>query len=145
MPPLSVHLRPLHATRALHRRATLTMLITRLVLTASILTSCSSSGDGGAPSTAGSGQDNSAVPAGPASASLAWDPVAGVLGYIVYYGTQRPGSPGSCAYSQSVFSSTPSATVAGLDADTTYYFAVSSYNGLESACSGEITTTTGSA
>jgi hypothetical protein len=75
---------------------------------------------------------------------LSWDPVSRVLGYFIHYGPQSPGSPGSCAYAHSVFSSTPAATVAGLEANTTYYFAVSSYNGLESACSGEVSTVTGS-
>ena len=35
-----------------------------------------------------------------------------------------------------------SATVTNLDPDTLYYFTVSSYNGLESACSSEVTTVT---
>ena len=87
---------------------------------------CSGSGSG------------SANPTGRASASLSWDPVGGVVGYIIYYGTQSPSSPGSCAYTQSIFTSTPSAMVTGLAENTTYYFAVSSYNGLESACSAEV-------
>ena len=106
----------------------------------SIVIGCSSGGDGGEPSTS-AGQ---AVPNGP-SASLAWDPVACVLGYIVHYGPESPGSPGSCTYAESVFSSTPSATVTGLAANTTYYFSVSAFNGLESPCSVELTTVTGSA
>jgi hypothetical protein len=80
-----------------------------------------------------------------ASASLSWDPVSDVIGYIVHYGTGSPGSSGSCAYAQSTFSSSPSVTVSGLAANTTYYFAVSAFNGLESACSNEVTTVTGSA
>jgi hypothetical protein len=76
------------------------------------------------------------------SASLSWDPVGGVLGYIIHYGTQSPGSSGSCAYAQSMFSTAPTAIITGLAGDTTYYFAVSSFNGLESACSAEVTTVT---
>lgn len=91
------------------------------------------------------GGGSSAAPAGSAFASLAWDPVPDVVGYIVHYGTSTPGTPGSCAYAQSTFSSSPSATVTGLANNATYYFAVSAYNGLESACSAEVTTVTGSA
>jgi len=36
----------------------------------------------------------------------------------------------------------PSATVPNLDPNTTYYFAVSAYNGLESPCSEEVSTVT---
>ncbi len=97
-----------------------------------------------------------------ASASLAWDPVDGVHGgqvhldlleesgihvvehgYYVYYGTESQGSAGSCSYPNKVFTSTPSATVSGLTPNTTYYFAVSSFNGLESECSGEAATDSG--
>jgi Fibronectin type III domain len=116
------------------------------VLTCSTLMGCGSGGDGdgaGAPDVAGSG--SSAVPSGSAFASLAWDPVPNVIGYIIHYGTTTPGSPQSCAYAQSMFSSSPSVTVTGLANNTTYYFAVSAYNGLESACSAEVTTVTGTA
>lgn len=75
-----------------------------------------------------------------ASKSLAWDQVNGVHGYLVYYGTESPGVDGSCAYAQSVFTSTPSVTVTGLAPKSTYYFAVSAFNGLESPCSTEIMT-----
>lgn len=85
------------------------------------------------------------APAGSAFASLAWDPVPNVVGYIVHYGISTPGSPGSCAYAQSTFISSPSATLTGLANNMTYYFAVSAYNGLESACSGEVSMVTGSA
>ena len=115
-----------------------------LLLTASMGNGCGSGEDGEAVSTNGaSGGDG--VPSGPASASLAWDPVAGVVGYFIHYGTQSPNASGSCGYSQWTFSSTPMATVTGLAANTTYYFAVSSYNGLESACSAELSTVTDSA
>jgi len=36
----------------------------------------------------------------------------------------------------------PSATITNLDPDTRYYFTVSAYNGLESACSSEVSTVT---
>jgi hypothetical protein len=44
-----------------------------------------------------------------------------------------------------MFSSSPSVTVTGLANNTTYYFAVSAYNGLESACSAEVAMVTGTA
>jgi hypothetical protein len=75
-----------------------------------------------------------------ASKSLAWDPVNGVHGYLVYYGSESPGVAGSCAYAESVYTTTPSVTVTGLNPNTTYYFAVSAFNGLESPCSTEIVT-----
>lgn len=74
------------------------------------------------------------------SKSLAWDPVNGVHGYVVYYGSESPGVAGSCAYSESVFTTTPSVTVTGLNPNATYYFAVSAFNGLESPCSTELVT-----
>jgi hypothetical protein len=113
--------------------------VAMLLIIGSIITNCGS-GDGDGLTTTGEPGTG-----GPASASLSWDPVSGVLGYIIHYGPQSPGSPGSCSYAQTLFSSTPGATVAGLEANTTYYFAVSSYNGLESACSAEVSTVTGSA
>ena len=122
-------------------------IIALALFTGSIFSGCGS-GDGGGfsfnapPFNAPQGGDASSAPTGPASASLAWDPVGGVMGYIVHYGSQSPGSPGSCTYAHSAFSATPTATVTGLEADTTYYFAVSSYNGLESACSSEVSAVT---
>jgi hypothetical protein len=74
------------------------------------------------------------------SKSLTWDPVNGVHGYVVYYGSESPGVSGSCAYSESVFTTTPSVTVTGLNPNATYYFAVSAFNGLESPCSTELVT-----
>jgi hypothetical protein len=119
------------------------------IVTFSTLMGCSSGGDGAAPSAsdgaAPAGSGSSAVPSGTAFAALAWDPVPDVVGYIIHYGTTTPGSPGSCAYQQSMFSSSPSVTLTGLANDTPYYFAVSAYNGLESACSAEVTTVTASA
>jgi hypothetical protein len=110
------------------------------ILSSSMLSACGSGGGG-----AGGGDTAGNVPAGNASASLAWDPVPDVVGYIVHYGTSTPGSPGSCSYAQSTFSTSPSAMITGLAENTTYYFTVSAYNGLESACSTEVSTVTASA
>jgi hypothetical protein len=41
-----------------------------------------------------------------------------------------------------MYVASPSATVINLDPDTLYYFTVSAYNGLESACSSEVSTVT---
>ena len=82
------------------------------------------------------------------SASMAWDGIGqDVLGYYVHYGAQSPNVRGSCAYSQSAYyslaslanASAPTATISGLSTETTYYFAVSAFDGtLESQCSNEI-------
>jgi hypothetical protein len=79
-----------------------------------------------------------------ATASLAWSPVQdpSVSAYIVHYGRHSPGQPGSCAYESSMHTAFPSATVTNLDPNTVYYFAVSAYNGMESACSTEASTVT---
>lgn len=79
-----------------------------------------------------------------ATASLEWDPVpdSSVSAYFVYYGKQSSDGPGICSYDSSVSVESPSATVTNLDPDTRYYFAVSAYNGLESACSEEVSTVT---
>ena len=157
---LQLRLFQTNTRNARRSRALETLIFGLAILTFSMLTGCSSSGDPAnvsiAPSSDGGGSNGSGsgggggsqtAVAGTASASLAWDSVSdsSVVGYIVHYGTQSPNSFGSCAYQQSTFSSSPSTTVAGLAANTTYYFAVSAYNGLESACSGEVTTVTGSA
>lgn len=159
---LQLRLFQTHTRNARRWRALETLILGLAVLTFSMLTGCSSGGDpgnvsiapssdgggssGGSSGSNGSGGGSQTAVAGTASASLAWDPVSdsSVVGYIVHYGTQSPNSFGSCAYQQSTFSSSPSTTVSGLAANTTYYFAVSAYNGLESACSGEVTTVTGS-
>jgi hypothetical protein len=93
----------------------------------------------------GSGGGGSANPS--ASVSLAWDPVPdpSVYAYFVHYGKHPTGQPGNCNYPFSTFVGSPSATVTGLDPDTHYFFAVSAYNGLESACSNEVSTVTESA
>lgn len=112
-----------------------------MLVTCSLLTACGSEEGGGI--RVNRGVDGPAAASTAAAvATLAWDPVGGVAGYYIHYGMESPGSQGSCAYAQSTFSSTPSATVAGLAANTTYYFAVSSFNGIESACSDEVSTIT---
>lgn len=80
--------------------------------------------------------------------SLTWNPASdsSVTGYFVHYGTQSPNLSGSCAYSDSTFfplsslssATSPSVTISDLTAGTIYYFAVSAYNGYESACSNEV-------
>jgi hypothetical protein len=79
-----------------------------------------------------------------ASASLSWDPVTepSVSAYFVHYGRQSPGQAGSCIYEHSISVDSPSATVTDLDPNTLYYFTVSAYNGLESACSNEVSIVT---
>lgn len=111
-----------------------------VMMTLSTLTGCGSGGDGQGSEGGGSS------PAGGASVSLAWDPVqeAGLIGYFVHYGTHPSNSHGSCAYALSKFTSSASITVTGLAPNTRYYFTVSAYNGLESACSSEVSTVTGS-
>ena len=110
-----------------------------MLVTCSVLTACGSEEGGGIRVNRGV-DGTAAAPTGSATATLAWDPVGEVAGYYIHYGTESPGSQGSCAYAQSTFSSTPMATVTGLAANTTYYFAVSSFNGIESACSDEVST-----
>lgn len=126
----------------------LTSIIAGLLLTMmSLLTGCG--GGGGTDSdpsvtvTPGNNGGGS-TPAAGATASLAWSPVpdASVIAYFVHYGRQSPGQPGSCAYENSMYVGSPSATVTNLDPDTRYYFTVSAYNGLESPCSSEVSTVT---
>ena len=127
---------PLQRIHANHTR-TIQLIVLRclllavVVLAGSFVAGCGS-GDERAP--------GSSLASPTASKSLAWDPVSGVHGYLVYYGSESPGVPGSCAYAQSVFTTTPSVTVTDLIPNTTYYFAVSAFNGLESHCSSEIMT-----
>lgn len=123
----------LHAghTRTIQSIVLRCFLLAVVILAGSFVAACGS-GDEGSPV--------SSLASPTASKSLAWDPVTGVHGYLVYYGSESPGAPGSCAYAQSVFTTTPSVTVTGLTPNTTYYFAVSAFNGLESVCSSEIMT-----
>ena len=113
-------------------------IVTGLLLTlVGLLTGCASGGE--------SGSDPSAAQP-VAIVSLEWRPVhdPSVIGYFVYYSRRSSGQPGSCTYDSSMYVNSPSATVPNLDPHTTYYFAVSAYNGLESPCSEEISTITSS-
>jgi fibronectin type III domain protein len=91
------------------------------------------------------GSGPTAAPVG-ATTSLAWSPVQdpSVHAYFVHYGRQSPGQHGSCAYEHSihVHPGSTSVTITNLDFNTLYYFSVSAYNGLESACSNEVSTVT---
>lgn len=77
-----------------------------------------------------------------ASATLAWDPVhdTSVSGYFVHYGKQSGGGAGHCPPDHAVFVSQPNANITSLEYSTQYFFSVSAYNGVESACSNEVTT-----
>ena len=79
-----------------------------------------------------------------ATASLAWSPVPdhSVYAYFVHYGQKSPGHHGSCNYEASMWVDSPSATITDLDPNTRYYFAVSAYNGRQSACSNEVSIVT---
>ena len=72
--------------------------------------------------------------------SLIWDPVndASVIGYYIHYGKHSANQPGSCAYDEKQFVSSNQGTVTGLDLGSIYYLAVSAYNGVEGACSNEV-------
>lgn len=127
----------------------LTAIVAGLLLTMMpFLTGCGGGQTGSDPTvtvTPGSGGGGSTPPVG-ATASLAWSPVPdpSVSAYFVHYGRQSPGQPGSCTYesSMNVNVASPSATVTNLEPNTLYYFTVSAYNGLESACSNEVSTVT---
>ena len=120
----------------------LTAIVTGLLLSIMpFLTGCGSGENGSQPIvTAPPGSGASAT------ASLTWSPVAdpSVSAYFVHYGRQSPGQEGSCAYESSLSVDSSSATVTNLDPNTLYYFTVSAYNGLESACSNEVSTITAS-
>jgi hypothetical protein len=111
------------------------MVVSLLLTMMPLLTGCGGGGEGGSEPSAAQGG---------ATASLAWSPVqdSSVYGYFVHYGQQSPGQLGSCAYESSMYVDSPSAMVINLDPDTLYYFTVSAYNGLESACSNEVSVIT---
>ena len=112
----------------------LTAIVTGLLLSVlPLLTGCGGGGE--------TGNDPSVTPSAD-TVSLVWQPVPdhSVVGYFVHYGRQSPGHSGSCAYEQAMFSTDSAATITNLDPDTHYYFSVSAYNGLQSACSEEIST-----
>jgi fibronectin type III domain protein len=118
-------------------RAWCSLILTMFV---SLLTGCGGGGSGDP------AVSSFSTPTG-AAVSLAWDPVQDptVYAYYVHYGRQSTGQQGSCNYSDSIYVSSPSATVVGLDPDTRYYFSVSAYNGVNGACSNEVSTVTPSA
>lgn len=103
----------------------------------SVLTGCGGGGSGDPAVSSFSTSTGAAV-------SLAWDPVQDptVYAYYVHYGRQSTGQQGLCNYSDSMYVSSPSATVVGLDPGTRYYFAVSAYNGVSGTCSNEVSTVT---
>jgi hypothetical protein len=79
-----------------------------------------------------------------ATALLAWDPVEEptVSGYYIYYGKVSSGEIGSCLYEHAEFVSSPPALITGLEPNTQYYFAISTFNGANGRCSEEISTIT---
>jgi len=118
----------------------LTTIVTGLLLTIMpLLTGC-----GGGEETGGQPIDTVTPGNAGATASLAWSPVPdrSVFAYFVHYGRQSPGQQGSCTYESSMSVDSPSATITNLEPNTLYYFTVSAYNGLESACSNEVSTVT---
>ncbi|THJ23623.1 MAG: fibronectin type III domain-containing protein [Nitrospira sp. CG24D] len=114
-----------------------TLSICMLLTACTMLTGCGGGGEG-APAVSTS--SSAALP----TASLAWNPIedSSIVGYYVHYGRQSPGQSGSCSYEAAQFVESPNATISDLQPDTRYYFTVSSYNGLESACSSEVSTVT---
>jgi hypothetical protein len=131
LPTSQLRLHGAHHPRAIRLFMVRCCLSALVMLAGSLVAGCGS-GDEGSP--------GNPLASAAASKSLAWDPVNGVHGYVVYYGSESPGAAGSCAYAESVFTTTPSVTVTGLNPNTTYYFAVSAFNGLESPCSTELMT-----
>lgn len=110
-----------------------------LILTFSaLLSGCGGGGGESAPSVSSSSGQTGAI------ATLAWDPVQdpSVNGYYVHYGRTSSRQPGACSYEDAQFVSSPNVTITNLDHNTQYYFAVSAYNGMESACSNEVSTLT---
>ena len=129
-------------TRTARMRRYLTTIVTGFLLTIMpLLTGC---GGGGGGETGGQPTVTVAPASAGATASLAWSPVPdpSITAYFVHYGRQSPNHSGSCAYESSMHADSPSATITNLDPNTTYYFTVSAYNGLESACSNEVSTVT---
>lgn len=79
-----------------------------------------------------------------ATVNLMWTPVndPNIVGYYIHYGKQSPNQSGSCAYDGALFVPSHQGIVTGLDSGSTYYFAVSAYNGDRGDCSNEVHTET---
>jgi hypothetical protein len=76
-----------------------------------------------------------------ATVRLNWQHTADVdsFGYYVYYGKRPAEEAGSCAgYEANQAVDAPPATIAGLEPDTIYYFAVKHFGDSDDACSEEI-------
>lgn len=93
------------------------------------------------------------------TAHLAWEQPSDidVEGYYVYFGkhaSQEPNAeepsseestsevPDSCSHGESQAVHSPSATINGLEPNTSYFFAIRAFNKSESLCSNEIVTVT---
>jgi len=125
--------------RDLQKPSIMRLLSTSILLTGfTLLTGCGGGGENGAPAVSTSAGQTGAT------ASLAWNPVQDptINGYYVHYGRTSTGQSGSCSYEDQQFVSSPNVTITNLDHNTRYFFAVSAYNGLESACSNEVSTIT---
>ena len=122
------------------RNQSMRTLSTCILLSACTMLAGCGGGGGGEGAPAVSTSPGSALP----TASLAWNPIqdSSIVGYYVHYGRQSPGQAGSCSYESAQFVESPNATLSDLQPDTRYYFTVSAYNGLESACSSEVSTVT---
>ncbi|MDH4081084.1 MAG: fibronectin type III domain-containing protein [Nitrospira sp.] len=74
-----------------------------------------------------------------AVASVTWEsiPDPKVKGYYIYYGKQPSPDPGVCSYDDRIAADAPAVTIAELEPNTPYFFAVSAYGRLESLCSSE--------
>jgi hypothetical protein len=118
----------------------LTAIVTGILLSIMPIVAGCAPGENANPSSVSGGPNGSAS----ATASLTWDPVTdpSVSAYFVHYGRQSPGQVGSCIYENSISVDSASATITNLDPNTLYYFTVSAYNGLESACSNEVSIVT---
>jgi hypothetical protein len=107
-----------------------------LFLLGAILLSLTGCGDGeGTP-----GNASSSVTVTGTTASVLWEPVDNptVRGYYLFYGKRSPGQSGSCQYENYQYVTNPPITVVGLEPNTQYFFAVSTYNGTTGPCSDEV-------
>jgi hypothetical protein len=109
-----------------------------ILLTSLVLSGCG--GDDGGININGPSDSDPFAFVSPLTISLAWHshPDPSVVGYVLHYGRSSPNSAGSCSYESAVFVSSPEVTVTNLHPESRYYFAVSAYNGVESACSAEV-------